>query len=353
MKVKLILSCLFISLAGILACQASDNTGPVAWYSFDDSSNLGKDFSANNHDGTNYGVEYQADGVVGGCSYYPGNGQYINVPDNDILDLTNLTVAFWIKTPTDSAPSGQNRILGTWDNRDYGWFGHLYPDSGIYSAMAYGSGNSEHVIPVKYVGRTEWVHVAMAMTPYSCKIYTNGVLGISTNFTIEALLASDVPLRIGGFDSWGWAWLKGWLDEVKIWDRILTVEEIAEEADLDLIMYDLSIKGKTISCTGKKEKFNAKGFLGWNNITGKMTYEAMEESGASIIGNGTLCSDKIAIALATMQINSADGNVILFGKFSKNNIKFKAKFNGGIDSLSGVSSNGITYITGKVIAIKK
>ena len=203
---------------------------PIAWYSFDDSDNLGKDFSGNELNGTNYGAQYQADGVIGGCSYYAGSGQYISVPDDDALDLTNLTVTFWLKTPTDGYPSGQNRILGKWDNREYGWFGHLYPYNGVYSAMAYGSGNSEHVIPVKNVGRTEWVHVTMAMTPYSCELYTNGVLGISTNFTTEALLASDVPLTIGGFNSWGWAWLKGWLDEVKIWDRMLSAEEIAKEA---------------------------------------------------------------------------------------------------------------------------
>jgi len=98
---------------GLFECQAINDNGLVVWYSFDDSSNLGADYSGNGYHGTNYGVQYQADGVIGDCSYYDENGQYISVPDNDAFDLTNLTVTFWLKTPTTSAASG-NRIFGKW-----------------------------------------------------------------------------------------------------------------------------------------------------------------------------------------------------------------------------------------------
>ena len=232
MKFKQLILSILVVLLSIFSFNALAVSNPIAWYSFDNSNDLGKDFSANSLDGTNYGAQYQADGVVGGCSYYAGSGQYISVPDNDKLDLTNLTVTFWLKTPDDGYPSGQNRILGKWDNREYGWFGHLYPNGGIYTAMAYGASDREHIIRAKNIGRTEWVNIAIAMTPYSCKIYTNGLLSVSTNFTTEALLSSDASLNIGGFNSWGWAWLKGWLDEVKIWDRILSAEEIAKEANV-------------------------------------------------------------------------------------------------------------------------
>ena len=217
-----------------LSCNISvrygTKTNLLAWYSFDDANNLGKDESGNAHDGANYGAVGAAGGALNGCVYFDGYGQYISVPHHADFNVTNLTVGFWIKTPTDASPSGQSRILGKWDERWRGWFGHMLPNGGVFAAMAYGNAAHEHVLNVEHVGRTQWTHITFVMTPLSCTLYTNGLACAQTNLSVEALLPTSQPLCMGGFPSWGWAWMKGWLDEVKLWGRTLTPDEIAREA---------------------------------------------------------------------------------------------------------------------------
>jgi len=208
---------------------------PIAWYTFDDSSDVGKDSSGNNHNGANNGVQYQADGVVGGCSYYAGSGQFISVPDHDDLDLTTLTVSYWLKVPSIDYISGKNRTFGKYLNSGgyrRGWIEYLHPDNAISVAVGQGYESENRVLTKENVNATNWVHVAHTITSYTSKLYVNGELCDSNSWVIPSVLTNEAPLTLGGYEASGWAWLLGWLDEVKIWNRALSSEEIAKEAGI-------------------------------------------------------------------------------------------------------------------------
>jgi|GEM_PF-2288351 len=212
--------------------EPGTNADIIAWYKFDNGQDLGYDSSGNGHHGVNHGAVAGGRGPVNGCVYFEGNGQYIQVPDHRDFQATNFTVAFWLRTPTDGYQAGQNRIMAKWRREAIteGWYGHITGDDGVSVVSGDGTPNVERSLMVTNTGRLGWVHVAYQLEMNRCAMYTNGVLAASTNWLQPATLTTDADLCMGGFSSWGWASLQGWLDEVKIWARVLTPEDIAQEA---------------------------------------------------------------------------------------------------------------------------
>lgn len=120
-------ACLFV--ASSLSAQ-----GLVGYYRFDDASNLTKDSSGNNNNGTLTGTvpAYSANGYVGGAAYFSGAGT-MRIPFNTGPALwPNLTWGGWVK-PT--ATAGVNNIF---NNDDGGYDRALNIDfrsGGNYSAF--------------------------------------------------------------------------------------------------------------------------------------------------------------------------------------------------------------------------
>jgi hypothetical protein len=190
---------------------------------------MGHDSSGNSLHGNDTGAEYLSEGIVNGAAYFAGSGQRIIIPHNEILNLSNFTVTFFIKTPDSSYADGRNRILGKYRTEwPGGWFGHLSSDGGVYMAGGAGVVGSIKILDVKNTGRPNWTHIAMHFSPEYCAIYTNGYLGGYTNWNVAVCLTNEVELVVGGFGSVD---LKGWLDEVKIWRGLLDDNAILEEAN--------------------------------------------------------------------------------------------------------------------------
>jgi hypothetical protein len=66
------------------------NTGPV--------DGIVSDKSGRGNDGLAVGVQWMADGHQGGAILFGLTNSYITVPNNDLLNPSNLTLAAWIKT---------------------------------------------------------------------------------------------------------------------------------------------------------------------------------------------------------------------------------------------------------------
>ena len=72
-----------------------------------------------------------------------------------------------------------------------------------------------------------WTHIAVTFEGTTVKFYKNGVLSdtkIQTNIPNAGLNS----IYIGGYFSWG-TYLNGALDDVKIYNRALTAQEVASE----------------------------------------------------------------------------------------------------------------------------
>ena len=75
----------------------------------------------------------------------------------------------------------------------------------------------------------KWSHVAMVANGTSMTLYVNG---IASKHTVTLLKASLNTMDIGSYMGWGGRNFKGMIDEVCIWKRALSQEEIREHAHL-------------------------------------------------------------------------------------------------------------------------
>ena len=76
-----------------------------------------------------------------------------------------------------------------------------------------------------------WSHVALTFGSGTARVYLNGkVIGAQTNLTGQ-VNATDLPLHVGA-DSSGGSVFRGAIDDVMLWRRALTAEEIAKWAGL-------------------------------------------------------------------------------------------------------------------------
>jgi Concanavalin A-like lectin/glucanases superfamily len=77
-----------------------------------------------------------------------------------------------------------------------------------------------------------WTHLATTYDGAVVRFYVNGVLAGSTSVS-GAMTASTGVLRIGGNSIWS-EWFAGLIDEVRIYNRVLTVSEIQQDMQVPI-----------------------------------------------------------------------------------------------------------------------
>ena len=151
---------------------------------------------------------------------------YVNVADNDALDLTTAwTLEVWVRPAL--AGSGVNQdIISKWGvggNASYGM--QLSPQGHLYVGTH--DGNVSRGVR----GRTTltsgvWRHLAGVFESGTIRIYLDGILDTAaTGFA--APMNSRSPLVFGREGVYAWYYFGGIMDEVRIWNVARTGAEIA------------------------------------------------------------------------------------------------------------------------------
>lgn len=169
-------------------------------------------------------------GKIGNALSFSGIGNYINVPHATSFDVTALSIALWIKTPSSFGSIGwRNLVSKQGATRDYSFYS--YSSDGVkvtalhLSSAVFGSWQIN--LPTAYTAST-WHHVAVTIssTGYQ-QIYSDGVRIGSFQGT-AGTAAKNYPLWIGRADNY---W-NGHMDEVRIYNRTLSSAEIRDLAGL-------------------------------------------------------------------------------------------------------------------------
>jgi hypothetical protein len=217
---------------------SSSEAPPIAYYPFNGNAD---DQSGRGHNGIVVNAVLTTDRFGNPDSAYAFNGQNssIEIPDNVDLNPATVTICTWIKVnnflPTRSGTSGDSSvqwIIFKKNSRTSNFEGYdlkvLNTDhAGSTMVTSHGgrqvSANSE----VHSMNISEWYFMTMTAGPESIRLYINGALKDeqSTGFPLDY---GNRPLFIGrtGEDYWD-GYFKGTIDDVRIYNRILTSEEIA------------------------------------------------------------------------------------------------------------------------------
>ena len=178
-------------------------------------------------------------GIAGRAFHLNGSNAFVQIPDSPALKPTDITVRAWVKldaleSPRANRPGLQTIVFKTnTRNPHQGYFeGYtLYKNTNQFTftiASADGRQVFAHSLTVPRVG--VWYYVAGTYNSFNTnvEIYVNGVLEGSAHADFP-LDCGTRPLFIGTTGEWWVSNLQGTVDEVALYNRALTVNEIHDD----------------------------------------------------------------------------------------------------------------------------
>jgi len=217
----------------ILSSPLVGATGEVALYHLDDNAN---DASGNGNHGTVYGGASWTSGQCNSALDFDGSNDYIQVPDSSSMDVTgSLSILAWIKKTDQSTTD----VMA---NKKFAYDFATKTDGKLRVYIGTGSGWGSGFSGNTDVVDGNWHHVAFTYDDVNNELitYVDEVEDGSTIYT-DSLGASTYDLYIGRDP--GASRFNGRIDEVRIYNRVLSQSEVQAEMGCDGGM-------TTISCTG-------------------------------------------------------------------------------------------------------
>jgi hypothetical protein len=199
--------------------------GLVGAWSFDESTGKSVlDSSGNLNHGTVSGASRTA-GKFGNALQFDGVNDMVTVADADSLDLTEaMTLEAWVK-PTALGSMWRTVVIKEQSNQLayalYAGNGNSRPSGHVYTT------GDRAVAGSTALQKGKWAHLASTWDGTTLRLYVNGRQVAKAPLRPSAVRSGRV-LRFGGNAVWP-EWFKGAIDEVRIYNRALSPQEL--EAD--------------------------------------------------------------------------------------------------------------------------
>jgi hypothetical protein len=202
--------------------QSFLTNGLVAYYPFNGNAN---DASGNGNNGVVYGPTVIADRFGNANSAYKFDGvdDYVRIAAAQSLNITgNLTISAWIRT-TSSTHIIFSNMLQISPHNGY----CLSLINGGYIAFTSGGMGLSGDTPVNM---NVWTHVAITLFSTTATAYVNGVFDSSG--TVGVPTSSGVDATIGASYT-PYYFFTGLIDDIRIYNRALSDNEVAQLYDLE------------------------------------------------------------------------------------------------------------------------
>jgi len=211
---------------------ATLKNGLVAYYPFNGNAN---DVSGNNLNGILTNTSITTNRFSINNSAYLFNNSDIYIPFNNKFRLTNLTTSAWIR-PSSYTPDNYSIILNRFEegyNTIGGetWQVILTNNEVWFQVIGEGrSGTAPYTIlkASKQIQLNDWSLITSTYDGTYMKVYVNGSLLLSqpTTTKINTLGTSGISIGVSKQANGIWHYFDGKIDDVGIWERALTAEEI-------------------------------------------------------------------------------------------------------------------------------
>jgi len=164
-------------------------------------------------------------GTFGKALSFDGVDDYVKVPDSESLDLTVLTITAWLKTTQTGVPYFRvfsRRDTATWEINPY-QLGFRSNVGTVQLVIGDGS-NWNRVEGTTDIRDGKWHFIVGVVTGSELKVYVDGNLEATNTQTITPF-DYDGSAMVGKAGS---RFTEGVIDEVRIYNRALTQEEIIQ-----------------------------------------------------------------------------------------------------------------------------
>ncbi len=215
--------------------------GLVACWHFDEGSgNITHDSSGNGNDGTIYGATW-IDGISGKALYFDGTDDWVKVENSPTLNIhghTNITICTWIKP--ENVNKYHQSIIQKWGPG--GAEDDQYTLELINKKIRFGLSDEITRIWSNIVLESDkWYFIVGVYnaTENKIKLFINGRIDNEKNLTFSIWNTSRY-IEIGRGSDYSYQAFKGIIDEISIYNRALSAEEIRqhyEEFSIPDIVY--------------------------------------------------------------------------------------------------------------------
>jgi hypothetical protein len=201
------------------------SVGLFAYYALENNTD---DSSGNGHDGVAVGDPVYVEGPanMGMAMEFDGaGGQYVDLGTLHPSRTGAFSVSLWARW---NGPSGfWQGLMGkrnSWAAADMVWDLEI----SLENDTLYVHRHSGETVAMDPLVEGEWTHVAATYDGTTARLYRDGVLASSGPFTLGP--KKDAALVFGAVEADGGNPFNGALDEVRIYDDVLTEEEVLELA---------------------------------------------------------------------------------------------------------------------------
>lgn len=232
----------FILIAFFLSgapCFAGLMDGLISHWSFDNLVSPGNDDSGNGRHATVFGTT-SVPGISGNALSYDGIDDYVTVTDADAFTpLDTLSLSFWInKQGNSSVDTGHTGIYkAAYSHNDRSYYMRIDPGTGQVQWRFFSPNPAvfDTVESSTAIEFNAWYHVTTVFDQGVASIFINGVLDTSQTFPVVNTIFNDPhDLTLGAVFSHSTNpphlanFLYGMLDEVRLYDRALSGDEVSQ-----------------------------------------------------------------------------------------------------------------------------
>lgn len=200
-------------------------SGLVAYYPFTGNAN---DSSGNNNNGTVSGPTLTTDRFGNtNCAYNFGNG-IISIPHKSYLSITSagqFSISLWVRKTGGQNPT---HIIGKRDQNAHAFNWQIAQNIGaggiLFSGATGIGGNNTGVLSNQNLVQGAWQSIIGIYNNGNWKLFRNGILIGEVNSQFFFSDNTSPSLQVG--NSGGWGAFDGAIDDIRIYNRILTTDEV-------------------------------------------------------------------------------------------------------------------------------
>ena len=228
---------------------------------------------------------------------FNGSGE-VQVLESDLFPDSNGTIEFWLRADDADIELGSSYSVVTKHDAtgSLNGFNFILDRSTIYVQVKDNGVNNVNIRPTNPspLIDSEWHHVALVYEWGGTSIlYIDGEIQVIENNTPDFTISSE-PLRIGGSPATYWDAFVGDIDEVYVWDQMLSPTEIADQMN-------------------KRIAGNASGLLGvWRfdlPVSDAIAYDdGLNEWDGTIVGGATQAVDEKTLLATSYDENNVTLN---------------------------------------------
>jgi hypothetical protein len=203
----------------------------VGWWKLEnEGSGAAIDYSGNDRDGILMGGPQWVDGYLGGALKVDGVDDYVET--NYAQDLAKWTVCTWVMSPAAPAATAATGPVHREKNFQINWNHGTAADRGAAGLRV---GGTWSFASFGTLSANTWYHLAASFDGTTLKAYTNGVLITTT--PVSGVPDAEVgTLKFGRHSTTATNFFAGTIDDVRVYGRALTDEEIKKAMQGDPLL---------------------------------------------------------------------------------------------------------------------